>query len=969
MRTYTELQGIIPFAAIETASAIRTDSPCSAARGTPQGRGHRIDSLDSEAAQAADSLERTGASRATFAPARHHVGRGTLEGAHRRSRAPGRFASSLARTLALLLRGWKASVGASLRIPCVLMFVVGLASASSVWAQGVGNGTQSVAIRAVAESVTEGTDAAFRFSRTGSTTKSLSVGVNIHGHTKIMSAATRALAQNVGPQPDTTVTFDVGEREVTLALTTEADRVNEGDGEIRVVIPESSGLEVNGTGPATVLVEDDDIPQVTLRWISPTMTVENDVWVGSMVEGTDIEFEVVCSGDTLAPDGARMRIPLTYKGLLNHPYNPHFNRNVLARFPCADQPAPGFFGSVFEGDRRWVGPANGRIEIDLHPQVLYLDDIRESSQLLNRRCYGSIDDIRFCPKFTLDAVRSARIEVLNRNPTVTVEALSDEVTEGSPARFRLTRIWNADNLKTPEYTTTFDFTTAVVGAYVTSPPSGQRTFGSGVTEIIVEIPTVNDDVGREDGLVTFEVLRGNPDTQSSNVGGHYEVYDHLDGITPPGKNSRVASVKVRDDDGGSSTPQGPSMTVRAEHDAYRFLEGAGTGTVVVIARTSAGIPKPTSILTAAVTSHYIEGSAVPGSDYDAVSSLVFFRPNDFTADGNVWQARKEVALTIVDDAVVEPDEVLDLKLGRGPGAWSRVELRRSDGTTACPARSNCSLTVTIVDNDALPGLPRSLTATAGDRSVELSWQAPRIIEGVPVIDYEIRNAQGMSVPETVEWRSAGTDRTETVSGLVNGTEYTFEVRAVNANGAGEPADIQATPATVPSEPQSLTATPGDEAVTLAWQAPSDDGGLAVTGYQYRHAEGASVPENVEWRSAGTDRTETVSGLVNGTEYTFEVRAVNANGAGEPADTQATPATVPSEPQSLTATPGDEAVTLAWQAPSDDGGLAVTGYQYRHAEGASVPENVEWRSAGTDRTETVSGLVNGTEYTFEVPRFR
>ena len=155
----------------------------------------------------------------------------------------------------------------------------------------------------------------------------------------------------------------------------------------------------------------------------------------------------------------------------------------------------------------------------------------------------------------------------------------------------------------------------------------------------------------------------------------------------------------------------------------------------------------------------------------------------------------------------------------------------------------------------------------------------------------------------------------------------------------------AAPATVPDAPQNLAAAPGDGEVTLTWQAPANDGGSAVTGYDYRHAEGASVPAETAWQSAGTSLTATIAGLTNGTGYAFEVRAVNDAGEGEPstaAATPAVPATVPDAPQNLAAAPGDGEVTLTWQAPASDGGSAVTGYDYRHAEGAYEA----WQSAAT-----------------------
>ena len=443
----------------------------------------------------------------------------------------------------------------------------------------------TVSVRAERATVTEGADAEFRISRTGSTAESLSVGVDISGHKKIMSAATRTLVENTGPSPDTTVTFAAGVSEVTLRLTSEADLVNEGDGEISVTIPGSLEYQVGGTGNATVLVEDDDIPEVTLRWISPAMTLQNNVWVGSMVEGQDVEFGVECSGNTLAPDGITGRIPVRRQELLNHPKSTDYNVDWTSRYACDRTYRQ-------NGRRRYVGPDNGRIEVDLLQQVLSLDSLPGDTSNSNRTCYGSPDDVRFCPKFALGAVTSARIEVLNRNPTITVEALDDEVNEGEPARFRLTRIWTSDWLNSQlldAASTTIDFTTATVGDYVMSPPSGKKTFAASITEIIVEIPTVRDGAPGEDGLVTFKLTPGGPETQSGNLGGHYEVYDHLDGITPPGGSSRVASVQIRNiDDTGIEVSATALPVPEGDSRSYTVVLGSQPAGPVTVTPSVAG---------------------------------------------------------------------------------------------------------------------------------------------------------------------------------------------------------------------------------------------------------------------------------------------------------------------------------------------------------------------------------------------
>ena len=86
---------------------------------------------------------------------------------------------------------------------------------------------------------------------------------------------------------------------------------------------------------------------------------------------------------------------------------------------------------------------------------------------------------------------------------------------------------------------------------------------------------------------------------------------------------------------------------------------------------------------------------------------------------------------------------------------------------------------------------------------------------------------------------------------------------------------------VPDTPTNLMADATDGTVTLTWEAPEDDGGSAVTDYQYR------INSRGDWISIGsTNTTHTVTGLTNGVTYVFEVRAVNRVGrsrASEPVE--------------------------------------------------------------------------------------
>ena len=162
-----------------------------------------------------------------------------------------------------------------------------------------------------------------------------------------------------------------------------------------------------------------------------------------------------------------------------------------------------------------------------------------------------------------------------------------------------------------------------------------------------------------------------------------------------------------------------------------------------------------------------------------------------------------------------------------------------------------------------------------------------------------------------------------MTALTNGTSYSFTVRATNAVGSGAPSNaLSATPRTVPGAPTLNTATPGNAQVTIAWFAPASNGGSTITGYTVTASPGGATCSTVG------ALTCTITGLTNGTAYSFTVRATNAAGTGAASNTlSATPRTVPGPPQGLTAAPHrTKGINLAWAAPSTNGGSGITGYK-------------------------------------------
>ena len=77
--------------------------------------------------------------------------------------------------------------------------------------------------------------------------------------------------------------------------------------------------------------------------------------------------------------------------------------------------------------------------------------------------------------------------------------------------------------------------------------------------------------------------------------------------------------------------------------------------------------------------------------------------------------------------------------------------------------------------------------------------------------------------------------------VTNGTRYYYTVAASNAAGEGaQSIEVSATPLTVPVAPTSLVAKPASSrGVTLTWNAPSNNGGSAITGYRIYRSRSSS----------------------------------------------------------------------------------------------------------------------------------
>ena len=274
----------------------------------------------------------------------------------------------------------------------------------------------------------------------------------------------------------------------------------------------------------------------------------------------------------------------------------------------------------------------------------------------------------------------------------------------------------------------------------------------------------------------------------------------------------------------------------------------------------------------------------------------------------------------------------------------------SDVATATPA--------------AAPAKPAGFSATPGDGLVSLQWIDPNDAT-ITGWQYRYKTENGGYSPWTGIPGSGATTTSHTVTGLDNGTAYTFKVRAINASGNGAESDeATATPVAVPARPAGFTATAGDRQVVLSWNDPND---ATITGWQYRYrTEGGYGPWTGIPGSGAATTSHTLTGLDNGTAYTFMLRAVNASGNGAESDeATATPVAVPAKPAGFTAAAGAGQVVLSWNDPND---ATIAGWEYNQRRaGGEFEADWTYILGSTDRTtsHTITGLDNDTSYTFKL----
>jgi hypothetical protein len=314
---------------------------------------------------------------------------------------------------------------------------------------------------------------------------------------------------------------------------------------------------------------------------------------------------------------------------------------------------------------------------------------------------------------------------------------------------------------------------------------------------------------------------------------------------------------------------GTSVTLTASAPVGTLFSGWGGACSGAAATCTVSMTQAQNVTATFVTVRVVPGAptrvtGTPGNQQIVISWTPPSRPGDAPITGYQYSLNGSSTWTAFVPSQFGLASTTGTISGLTNGTRYSVRVRAVSAAGFGAASSSVSVTPRTI-----PGVPGNVVVTPSNRSLRISFAAPASTGGSSITRYEYSLDGGST------WRRGTTSRTITVSSLTNGTTYQVSVRAVNAAGNG-PASSPAAgvPRTTPGAPTSIVVTPGNGQLTISWIAPVSNGGSAITGYQVSTNGGSS------WTSVPASPTSfTVTGLVNGRNYSVRVRAVNAAGPG------------------------------------------------------------------------------------------
>ena len=301
-----------------------------------------------------------------------------------------------------------------------------------------------------------------------------------------------------------------------------------------------------------------------------------------------------------------------------------------------------------------------------------------------------------------------------------------------------------------------------------------------------------------------------------------------------------------------------------------------------------------------------------------------------------------------------------------------------------------------------PSTPTNFTATEGDKRVILAWDPPAATD--PITRHEFRYKRTGEYP--ANWTDipdsgpgGANEAGHTVTGLTNGTAYTFQLRAANRDtestavesSAVTPADVTAptlssalvnnigtlivltfnenldfsSGAAPPASAFSINVDGVSIGVGSAGDSPLDEKGLWLAQFDRTIYQGQAVTVTYTDPTTGDDAAVIQDAAGN------DAASFTTGQGGVPAVANNSTVMAPvSTPTTFTAAPGNARVVLSWDPPAADSGVTRHEYRFKEGTGSYPPDWTAILDSGVDEANqagftVMAGLTNETAYTFQL----
>ncbi|KAM8949442.1 immunoglobulin-like and fibronectin type III domain-containing protein 1 [Lycaon pictus] len=295
--------------------------------------------------------------------------------------------------------------------------------------------------------------------------------------------------------------------------------------------------------------------------------------------------------------------------------------------------------------------------------------------------------------------------------------------------------------------------------------------------------------------------------------------------------------------------------------------------------------------------------------------------------------------------------------GRKDGGRYSVTLSSEGGS------ARAEVTLQVIDKPQPPQGPLEVQDRHG-AGVCLHWRPPRDDGGQALERYVVERRQaGRST-----WLKVGEppadSTTFTDTHVEQGKKYTFRVRAVTSEGAGEAlesTEVLVAPEALPRPPSApAIQAASSQGITLTWTAPRGPGSAHILGYLIEKRKKGSNTWTAVNAQPVPERRWTVTDVRQGCQYEFRVTAVSPAGPGEPGPPSDAvfardPMRVPGPVRELQVTDTSHtSITLSWAPPDAQDGDAAQGYvvELRGSDG------LQWSPCHPDTVPATTFTVKG-----------